>query len=335
MRKLLRYGFPGAVVVVAAGVAFLALRPVNKVAAPVLTVERTPERVARGKYLFEHASGCGDCHSATDTRRFGHPVVSGTLGQGQVLPAGWGLPGTIVATNLTPDQETGAAKFTDGQLYRAIREGIGHDERVLFPIMPYAEYRHMSDEDAKSIIAFIRTLEPKKNALPPTNVRFPVNLLIKTSPQPAGTVPEPDRNDKVAYGKYLVQIGGCRFCHSPVGRDNQPLAGKEFSGGHEFPLEPGARVVTPNLTPDAETGIGKWTEQEWLDKFAQYKDYAANGPPVVEPAMNTLMPWLVYASLDENDLRAMYAYLRTVPAVANAVVTHPDAPEEKRGRRAQ
>lgn len=314
---------------VAAIIGFLALRPVKKNPAPALTVERTPERIQRGRYLFEHVNGCVDCHSIVDETRFGSPVVPAGYAKGRILPKEWGLPGTIVTPNLTSDSETGAATWTDGQLARAIREGIGHDERVLFPMMPYDNYRYLADEDLHALIAYIRTIPPTRNPLPKTEVSFPVNLLIRTAPQPVGSIPMPDRANPVAYGEYLTNVAGCRFCHTQA-KNGELVKGMEFAGGQEFLLAPGARAVSANLTPDPETGTGRWSEKEFLDKFNQYKDYAANGSPKIEPVLNTAMPWLLYTGMETSDLRAIFAYLKSLPARKNAVVTHPDAPEEKR-----
>jgi hypothetical protein len=293
--------------------------------APGIKVESTPERVARGKYLFG-VCGCIACHSVTDETRFGFPVVEGGLGKGREMP---GLPGTIAAPNLTSDPETGAGRFTDGQLIRAIREGIGHDDRVLFPMMPYAEYREMSDADVQSLVAFIRTLPPIRNPLPPSKVMFPVNLFIKSIPKTVESVPSIDRSDPKKYGAYLTKVNGCYFCHTPF-ENNQLVTSKALAGGHVFELGKDARVLTANLTPDTETGIGKWTEAQFLAKFAEYKDYAANGPPKIDLAHNTVMPWLELSQTAEEDLKSIFAYLRTVPPIHNAIVIHPDAPEEKK-----
>lgn len=313
------------VVTVGGGLAFLTMRSPDMRPAPSIKVESTPERLARGKYLFA-VDGCISCHSVTDDTRFGFPVAAGGLGKGKPFPE---LPGTIAAPNLTSDPETGAARFTDGQLIRAIREGIGHDNRVLFPMMPYSEYRELSDEDVQSLVAYIRTLPPIRNSQPPNKVMFPVNLFIKSMPKKVESVPPTDRSDPKAYGKYLTKVNGCYFCHTPF-ENNQSVESKAFSGGHVFELAKDARVVTANLTPDQETGLGKWTDAEFIAKFAEYKDYAANGPPKIDLQHNTVMPWLELSQTPEEDLKAIFAYLRTVPAISNAVVIHPDAPEEKK-----
>src|SRR5581483_5019317 len=109
------------------------------------TFEATPVRLARGKYLVESVTGCFDCHSPKDWKGPGAPAVAGKEGSGRQWTAEE-LP-WIVAPNITPDKQTGAGNWTDDMLARAIREGIGHDGRALFPIMPYGKYKEMSDED--------------------------------------------------------------------------------------------------------------------------------------------------------------------------------------------
>ena len=134
--------------------------------------EATPQRLERGRYLFNALAGCADCHSGHDLSCSDHPVIESQLGAGEVMPFD-GLPGRVVAPNLTPDSETGAGTWSDDQLARAIREGIGHDGRTLFPMMPYENYRHMSDEDLVSVIVYIRSLTPVRHELPKTEMHFP------------------------------------------------------------------------------------------------------------------------------------------------------------------
>src|SRR5258707_204323 len=98
--------------------------------------EATPARLERGKYLATGVSGCSFCHSRHDWSQRSLPLVAGTEGAGEPFPFE-GLPGRIVAPNLTPDPQTGAGNWSDDQLARAIREGVGHDGRALFPIMAY------------------------------------------------------------------------------------------------------------------------------------------------------------------------------------------------------
>ena len=147
------------------------------------TFERTPQRLERGRYIATALSGCIYCHSPHEWTAPGTPMTAGMEGAGEVEPYA-DLPGRIVAPNLTPDPETGAGTWSDDQLARAIREGIGHDGRALFPLMPYTRFRNMSDEDLASVIVYLRSLPAVKNPLPKTDIIFPVKYLIRNVPEP-------------------------------------------------------------------------------------------------------------------------------------------------------
>ena len=227
------------VLLAGAVLAFLYLRRPAQLPASADKVQPTPERLARGRYLFENLCDCGGCHSQRDFTRFGAPEVTSGRGQGSIFPPEMGLPGKIVASNITPDPETGIGAWTDGEKIRAIRDGVDRHGRALFPMMPYTGYRHMSDEDVAALVAYLDSLPPVRNALPPTQVDFPVSLLIKGAPQPAGQIPPPDRSNTLAYGEYLVTLGGCLDCHTPAEK-GQPVPGKRLAGGRVFrmPLAP-------------------------------------------------------------------------------------------------
>src|SRR4051812_42952537 len=308
------------------GLGYLYFRKPATAPPSAIRVEMTPERIARGKYLFQLVMDCDGCHSEHDESRFGRPVVEAGRGKGFVLPAELGLPGTVVAPNITPDRETGIGAWTDGEKIRAIREGIGRDGRALFPMMPYGNYRYMSDEDGYAVVAYLNTLPPRRNSLPATRIDFPVSLLIKSAPQPAGSVPPAPRGDRLKYGEYLVTMAGCAGCHTQEER-GRPVEGMRLAGGREFRL-PVATVVSGNITPDADTGIGKWSEPQFLDKFYQYKEYVEKGSPQVGPEGYTLMPWLALAQLPPEELGAIYTYLMRQPAIQHAVETHPGQPKK-------
>ncbi|MGH9374317.1 MAG: c-type cytochrome, partial [Vicinamibacterales bacterium] len=128
--------------------------------APDMKAPRTPEAIERGRYLVEAMGGCAACHSPIDESRPGEYPQEGLRFAGRVWPADSGLPGTIVAPNLTPDPETGIGQWTDGEIVRAIREGVSRDGTPLFPFMNYPEYRNLSDADALAIVAYLRMQKP-------------------------------------------------------------------------------------------------------------------------------------------------------------------------------
>ncbi len=316
--KILRVvGYVLLTLVLLAGAAFGYLyfrRPAT--APPVaIKVDMSPEKVARGKYLFTLAS-CDGCHSELDFSKLGSPVVAGGRGKGRNGPAD-GLPGRIVASNITPDRETGIGQWSDGEKIRAIREGISRDGRPLFPMMPYTEYRRMSDSDVQSLVAYLNTLEPVKNQLPTTEVRFPISLMLKGVPQPVGSVPEKDRSNPVIWGGYLATVGGCEVCHTPSTR-GQPDLDKQFAGGQKFTIK-GLSVVTANITPHSGTGIGDWDLDRFVKRFREYRKYVEAGSPPAGPEKFTVMPWLNLSQLTDDDLAALYAFLRTVTPVENKI----------------
>ncbi len=312
----------------AAGLAFLYIRKPAQAPPPDIKVAMTPERIERGRVIFENISDCDGCHSQRDFTKVGGPVVPSGRGRGNVLSSLMtGLPGTVVAPNLTPDPETGLGNWTDGEKIRAIREGVDRDGRALFPMMPYPHYRNMSDEDVESLVAYIDSLPPVRNPLPKTKLMFPVFLFIKSVPQPVGHVAPPDTGDRIKRGEYLVSLGGCNDCHTPLER-GQPIDGMSLAGGQTFATTLGT-VVSANITPDIDTGIGKWSQEFFVKKFYDYKGYAAgDAPPLPGPEAFTLMPWLSFSHLTEDQLTAIYSYLKTVKPVRHPVETHPGAPKK-------
>src|SRR5262249_33855917 len=157
---------------------------------------------------------------------------------GVEFPKELGLPGKIASRNITPDVETGIGSWTDGEKIRAIREGVSRDGTALFPMMPYERFRQMSDEDVKSLGAYLNTLPPVKHQVERSQVDFPVSVLIKSAPQPAGAVASPNQSDRFAYGEYLVSLAGCGGCHTPTEK-GEPKPGMAFAGGERFAV-PGA-----------------------------------------------------------------------------------------------
>jgi mono/diheme cytochrome c family protein len=180
------------VIVVAGAIIYISSAYPDVGDAPDITVEATPERVARGEYLAMHVSMCVDCHSERDYTRFAAPVADGTHGKGgELFGENIGLPGNFYAANLTP---AGIGDRTDGELYRAITAGVGRDGRALFPIMPYPHFGKMAREDVYAIIAFLRTLAPIENSVPASEASFPMNIIMRTIPQKsehAPSVPDP------------------------------------------------------------------------------------------------------------------------------------------------
>jgi len=310
----------------AIGVSYLAIRKPAQQPASAETIQPTPQRLARGKYLVHHVSSCLDCHSERTTA-YGFPLKPGREGvNGFIWNKEIGFPGTLAAANITPDRETGLGSWTDGEILRAMREGVDRGGNALFPIMPYGHYRNLSDEDAKSIVVYLRTLQPQRYEKPQRSLDVPLNFIVKFIPKPVEQpVAEPDRSDTVAYGQYLVSIAACAECHTPKDDKGSPLPGMELAGGFEMHA-PGTRVVTANITPHPSTWMGKATKEEFIGRFKAFANVDASNAPQAEKGKNTLMPCLTYSGMTEEDLGAIYAYLKTVKPVEHEVDPFPDAP---------
>lgn len=301
--KILLYSFAGVCTLLAIAITFtIGWRPFVGPRARALTsrqFERTPERLARGKYLVQGLLSCETCHTPSDWTQHGAPSVAGMELAGQSLPLE-GFPGTAVAPNLTPDAQTGASNWSDDQIARAIREGIKHDGTTLFPLMPYFDYKVLSDEDLASVVVYVRSVAPVSNPLPKSKINFPVNLLVRGAPEPVtAPVPAP-ATDTLARGKYMVKLG-CG-CHNAV--EKMPLAGGEALGG------PWGSVVSANITPDP-SGISYYTEQTFIT--------ALRTGYVGARKLNSIMPFGEFKNLSDDDLKAMFAYLKTVPAMKHRV----------------
>jgi len=278
------------------------------------TAEVNDQRIERGKYLVNSVTGCLHCHSTVDFTKFSGKIVKGTEGKGgRFYPEEAGFPGSFYAANITPSS---LKNWSDAEIYRAITSGVNKDGDALFPLMPYNMYKHLTIEDAKSIIAYLRTLQPVETHYAKSEFTFPFSLILKTIP----TDPEPTDENKfdnnVAYGKYLVTIGGCEDCHTPS-EGGKPDLKRQFAGGFSIPVETGGVCTSANITPDMETGIGSWTKEDFIQRFKFYLNIDSLN--VNHGEYNTEMPWTVYAKMTEEDLGAIYDFLRTVAPVKNRV----------------
>jgi mono/diheme cytochrome c family protein len=270
--------------------------------------EATPARLARGEYLVRGVLLCFDCHSEHDWKAPGMPPTPGMEGAGEVFPEE-DLPGRVVAQNITPDRETGVGTWTDDELARAIREGVDRKGRALFPMMPYTQFRRMSDDDLAAVIVFIRSLPAVRHKLPETKVVFPVNLLIRTVPEPVTSpVPPPDLSTPERRGEYLVNLASCGDCHTPAAQGRQDET-KRYAGGQVF-KGPWGSVTSANITPD-KTGIAYYNEKIFVEAM---RTGSVMGRPI-----HPLMPWQNYRDMTDEDLKAVFAFLRTIKPVQNRI----------------
>ncbi len=286
---------------------------------PKFTITSSPEKIERGKYLATHVAVCIDCHSTRDWNLYSGPIVPGTEGKGgELFDEQLGFPGKIYARNITPE---GLGKISDSELLYIISTGVRQGNRAMFPVMPYPNYGTLDIEDVNDLMAYIRTLTPVKNEVQESRLNFPMNLIVRTIPKPAQFTKRPNPSDSLAYGKYLITMASCSECHTQAVK-GEKLPGMDYAGGFVF-TTPWGKVHSANITPDEETGIGAWTRAQFIAKFKTFDNEKAKNipmkPPYSEAYFNTIMPWTMYAGMTEQDIGAIYTYLKTVKPVKNKV----------------
>jgi cytochrome c553 len=253
--------------------------------------------VERGRYLVETIAACGNCHTPKGPQG---ELPNMALAGGFVFNE---QPFTAVASNITPDPETGIGKWTDDQLFLAIREGKRPDGSLIGPPMPFALYRGLADDDVRAMIAYLRTVKPIRNAVAKSTYRMP---LPPAYGPPVGEVKAPPRSDKVAYGAYLAgPMGHCTDCHTPAKADHSPDLSKLGAGGRPF-TGPWGTSVAANITPHKEVGIADWSDAEIARaiRTGVSKDGRKLFPP---------MAYGYYAGISNDDMAALIAYLRSLP----------------------
>ncbi|TKJ29529.1 MAG: hypothetical protein CEE40_07895 [Chloroflexi bacterium B3_Chlor] len=288
-------------------------RPVSR-AVPQMTAPTDAETVARGEYLYNYTQICWFCHGSEGSHSPGEPQAGGREFDATDIGPGFGY---LYGSNLTPDRETGIGDWSDGELVRAIREGLDREGHLIFPIMEAEWYRGMSDQDALALVAYLRSLPPVRNEVPANQLSFAAKALMALGmikPQPAVTEQAvvPPRGATMEYGEYLTLHGSmCAGCHTP----RSPNTGvydmtRPFGGGDFLIAEEGVDTTGPNITPDVTTGIGDWTQEQFVT--AMRTGVRPDGTVMV-----TFMPWPVYTRWTEDDLRAVWLYLRSLEPVAH------------------
>jgi mono/diheme cytochrome c family protein len=255
-------------------------RPDNPVSS--LAIAGSQDQVARGRYLVFAIPGCVSCHASNPLSE--PPLLDGALMR-DVRPFG-----EFYAPNLTPGGRLAAC--SDGELERAIREGIGRDGRAL-AIMPSENFKRMPDEDIDAIIAYLRTQPAVQHDTPPLRPNLLGYVLIGTGlaapsvQPPVANVIAPPRGPTTAYGEYLSRIGDCRACHGTL------LDGQNRSTG--APPGPSLRLVKG------------WTTEQFTRTLRQGVDPSGHG---LDPSV---MPWPQFGRATDDDLRALHEYLKSLP----------------------
>src|SRR6516162_6300345 len=252
----------------------------------------------RGAYLVNGLLTCGNCHTPKGpSGDISEKAFSGGLSWDEP-------PFKVTAPNITQDKETGIGDYTDTELKQVLRKGIKRNGHPVAMVMPSGFYEIMTDHDLDAVIAYLRTIKPIKNAVPDPVYRMPLGHPIPPGGDKIFT--EAMLREKENKGFYLVTIAHCMECHTPMGPHGREFATRLGAGGFELP-GPWGVSVSRNITSSKEKGIGAFTDNEI--KRAITQGVSRDGGKLKPP-----MGYHYYATLATDDLDAMVAYLRTVPA---------------------
>ncbi len=282
--------------------------PVYKTSEFVYPVKSTPELVERGEKLTSML--CASCHLNHET---------GKLSGIRMLdaPAEFGV---IYSQNITQDKEFGIGEWTNAELVYLFRTGIKRDGKYAPPYM--AKLPKMADKDIDAIIAFLKSdhtmvtadATPDLPCEPSFLTKVLCQTVFKPFPMPETPIAMPDYSNSVELGEYLAHNLDCFSCHSADFKTNDflnPTQSVGYFGGGNKPLDREGRVkLTPNLTPDSETGIGDWTKERFINAVK----YGIKGG---EPAL--VFPMIPYTQLTDEEAGAIFDYLQTIPAISNKV----------------
>jgi mono/diheme cytochrome c family protein len=254
--------------------------------------------VKRGDYLVNGILTCGNCHTPKGpSGDIAEKAFSGGLSWDEP-------PFKVTAPNITQDKETGIGDYTDAELKEVLRKGIKRNGVPVAMVMPSGFYEIMTDRDLDAVIAYLRTIKPIKNTVPDPVYRMPQGHPIP--PGGDNTFTEAMLREKVNKGFYLVTIAHCMECHTPMGPHGREFATRLAAGGFEMP-GPWGVSVSRNITSSKEKGIGAWTDDEI--RRAMTQGVSRDGGKLKPP-----MGYHYYATVAPDDLDAIVAYLRSVPA---------------------
>lgn len=272
---------------------------------PALPQTPDADAIRRGEYVF-NAAGCLGCH--TDEKNKG-PRLAG----GRAIKTPFG---TFYGPNITPDPANGIGGWTEAQFLRALRWGVRADGAHLFPAFPYTSFTGMTEGDAKDLWAYLRSVPAVAQPNKPHDVGFPFNIRLLMLGwkwlffAPGAFQPDPSKPAEIERGRYLATaLGHCQECHSPRNLFGGIQGGMAFAGGTA------PEGTAPNLTPDPETGLGKWNAGDMAEllKSGMTPDGDFVGSEMTEVVNNAT------GKLTDADRQAIVAYLRSLAPVRHRV----------------
>ena len=264
---------------------------------PAIRATTDTNVIMRGKHLIFGAAHCANCHSKAN--------ADSLLKLGQDVPLTGGfvfdLPvGKIYSKNITPDKETGIGNYTDAEIARALRYGVHPDGRVVFDFMPF---HNMTDEDLTAVISYLRAQKPVQNKIPENELNVLGKAVKAFMIKPVGPDGEIEqriiKDSSAEYGKYLTNaVANCKGCHTERTLSGE-FTGEPFAGGNYID-----GFITPNITPDSSSRIFGWSQKNFVDRFRMGR---------ILP--KSPMPWESFGRMNDEELKAIYQYLKTVKPV--------------------
>lgn len=267
---------------------------------PNIKASKDPVLIARGKHLVQGPAHCGGCHGARNaTAKDNNVAPDAPLSGGFTFK----LPlGDFYMPNLTSDPETGLGRFTDGEIARTLRYGVRRDGKAALPFMPF---QNLSDEDLTAIISYLRTLEPVRNPVPEHRYSIVGRVVKAFLIQPEGpkekTTAPIVKDTSAAYGNYIVNnVANCNGCHTR--RDGTgKVVGAHLAGGVVFEEAGQPALVTPNLTQHPSGRLYRWTQYDFIKRFRMGR-----------AIQHSHMPWEHYGNMSDDELKAIFNYLKSV-----------------------
>lgn len=255
----------------------------------------------RGVYLVNGIVACGNCHTPQTPEG---PAKGREFAGAKIAD----IPEfTAFASNITPDRKTGIGTWSKAELIRAIRDGVRPDGSLIGPPMPFTMYRHLSDRDVEAIATYVMQVPAVSNAIPKSEYRIP---LPPAYGPPVGTVPEPRPENILDYGAYLAgPAGHCLECHTPMVKGRFDYDSQTGAGGLQFE-GPWGVSVSSNITPHDDGQVADYSD-------AELETVIRSG---VRPDGSRLLPPMgvhYYASIDDRDMAALIAYIRTLKPKPN------------------
>lgn len=263
--------------------------------------------IERGNYIFDLA-GCAGCH--TDKKSAGPLLAGGRKFETQF--------GTFYSPNITPDLNTGIGKWKYSDFARAVREGISPDGYNYYPSFPYTAYNKIADDDLKALWAYLQTVSPvvKNNLahdlIPPFSWRFLISIWKFINFDQSALPPITDKSSSWLRGRYITEaLSHCRECHTPrniIGGLNMDM---DYAGTAKNP----EGITVPNITPDQDTGIGKWSvgDIDILLRIGMLPDADFVGGVMGESVSHST------SKLTDSDRSAVIEYIRSIAPIKNAI----------------